>query len=340
MKTVSVLEAEGMVLCHDITRIIPGEFKGRAFKKGHIISREDIPELLAIGKDNIFVWEMDDGKLHENDAALRLAKAAAGGGVSIKEPCEGKVDLVAAFDGLLKVDSELLSKINEIDEIVVATLHSNQYVTAGKAVAGTRIIPLVTDREKIEEIERICSDGHPLLEVKPFTQMKFGIVTTGNEVYHNRIKDGFGPVVRSKLAKFGSIVIRQILVPDSTDKIVEAIGTLIKEGADAITVTGGMSVDPDDLTPAAIRKVSNCSVTYGVPTLPGSMFMLAYCGEVPVMGLPGCVMFERTSIFDLVLPRLLTGERITKMELVKLGYGGLCNKCEKCIYPDCSFGKC
>ncbi|SHK38250.1 molybdopterin-binding protein [Desulforamulus aeronauticus] len=339
MKIVPVQEAVGMVLCHDITQIIPGKFKGRAFKKGHVVRQEDIPKLLDIGKQNLYVWEVNKDLLHEDEAAIRIASSAAGSGITLTEPKEGKVNLIANHSGLLKVNTEVLYSINEMEEVMFATLHTNQIVSENKAVAGTRIIPLVINANKIQNIEKICRNNYPLVEVKPFQAKRVGIVTTGSEVYHGRIQDKFGPVVTRKIEALGSTVFRQIFVSDSIEMIVDAINQLLREGAELITVTGGMSVDPDDVTPAGIRAAGGRIVTYGAPTLPGAMFMVAYLGKVPVLGLPGCVMYSRSSIFDLVVPRIMAGEEITRRDIVALGHGGLCVNCQECRYPDCGFGK-
>ena len=328
-----------MVLCHDVTQIIPGQFKGPAFHKGHIVQLDDIPRLLDMGKERLYVWETGKGLLHENDAAQRIAKAATGQGIIRTDPKEGKVDLIAAHDGLLKINTGALEAVNSVEQVVFATLHSYQRVAKGKTLAGTRVIPLVIDEQRIKEVEAICRRSRPLMEVKPFRRLKTGIVTTGSEVYHGRIQDRFGPVVRKKVEDLGCEYLGQVYVSDQIAQIVEAILSLISEGAQMVTVTGGMSVDPDDVTPAAIRATGGRVVTYGAPVLPGAMFMLAYLGEVPVMGLPGCVMYHRTSIFDVVLPRVLAGETMTRKDFVKLAHGGLCVQCERCRYPDCGFGK-
>lgn len=339
MKVVSINESEGMVLCHDITEIVPGSFKGRAFKKGHIVTKEDIPKLLKLGKEHLYVWEINNGFLHEDDAAMRLAKAAKGNGLTMKGPAEGKVELVAEYTGLLKINVSLLDLINDIDQVVIATIHSNQIVPQGKSVAGCRVVPLVIETAKIEKAESLCGEYHPLMEIKPLKPHKVGIVTTGSEVYHGRIKDQFGPVIKKKFSDMGSEVVRQIYVPDDLDMIIEAIKTLVGDGVDLITATGGMSVDPDDLTPAGIRGAGGRVVIYGTPVLPGSMFMLAYVGDIPVMGLPGCVMYNKNTIFDLVAPRILAGENVQRKDILKLAHGGMCAGCKVCSFPDCSFGK-
>jgi molybdopterin biosynthesis enzyme len=339
MTEIPVQEAVGRVLFHDITRIVPGEFNGRAFKKGHIIAEGDVSKLLNLGKDNIYVLDLKKGFIHENDAAERLARAAAGAGIGFMEPVEGKVVMTAEADGLFKVDVAALNKINAIDEIVLATLHTNQQVRAGKQIGGTRIIPLFTDEDKIRRVEQICAETGPVISVKPFKPFKVGLVTTGNEIFHGRIEDKFGPIVKQKFADLGSNVMRQTLVSDSVPMTVKAIHDLIDEGAEMIVATGGMSVDPDDRTPASIRAAGGREVTYGSPTFPGAMFMLAYIGEVPVIGLPGCAMYRKATIFDLIVPRILAGETITRADITQLGHGGFCSACTECRYPECSFGK-
>jgi len=339
MRAVPVYQAEGMVLCHDITEIIPGKRKGKAFRKGHVICKEDIPRLLDIGKENIYVWEVNAQTIHENDAATRFAKAVAGAGLSLDEASEGKVEIRANTLGLLKVNAEAVEKINDIDQVAAATLHTNQMVNAGNKVTGCKIIPLVINAEKLQQIEQIGIDYYPVVEVKPLKACKVGVVTTGSEVYHGRIKDCFGPVLTDKFEYLGSSILRQIFVPDDISMIAEAIQSLRAAGADMIVTTGGMSVDPDDVTPSGIREAGGEIVIYGAPTLPGAMFMLAYLGTVPVLGLPGCVMYHKSTIFDLVVPRLLAGEVLSRKDITKFGYGGLCLVCEECRYPECGFGK-
>ena len=339
MKQVPVADAVGMVLGHDITRIVPGEFKGPAFKKGQVITAADIPRLLEIGKEHVFAFDLADGNVHEDDAALRIARAAAGPGLTLTEPVEGKVNLVASQAGLLKVRAAPLCRLNAIEDVMFATLHNNRPVNSQTPVAGTRVIPLTVGEETVAAAEAVCGSDFPLIEVRPFISCKVGVVTTGSEVYHGRIADRFGPVLHGKFAELGSTVIRQVFVSDDVDMTANAICSLRDEGAQLIAVTGGMSVDPDDQTPAGIRAAGGNVVTYGAPVLPGAMFMLAYLGDVPVVGLPGCVMYYRTSIFDLTVPRLLTGERLTRADIITMGHGGFCSACDPCRYPACAFGK-
>lgn len=339
MLKVRVEDAVGMVLCHDITQIIPGEFKGRAFKKGHIVTVEDIPKMLRIGKENLYVWEKKEGYLHENEAALRIAKAIAGPGISLTEPREGKINLVAELQGLLKINVNGLDEINNENEVVVSTLHRNQIVEKGTVVTGTRIIPLVIDHEIIERVEVRAERYKPIVEVKPLSGMRVGVVVTGSEVYKGRIEDKFSPVVIEKVTKLGCSVIQKVNVPDSIEMISDNIKIMVREGVELILVTGGMSVDPDDVTPSGVVAAGGTIVSYGAPILPGSMFMVAYIGDTPVLGLPGCVMYSRNTVFDLILPRVLAGEKITRKEIAGLGHGGLCANCLSCRFPSCSFGK-
>jgi molybdenum cofactor synthesis domain-containing protein len=338
-KSIPLEDAINTVLAHDITQIIPGEFKGPAFKKGHIIREEDIPRLLDMGKKNIYVVDLADGFIHENEAAERIANAVAGEGIKFSEPSEGRVNLLAINAGLLKIDSKTLLEINSIEDIVLATIHSNQQVRPDTALAGTRIIPLATNEEKILQVEKICGENYPVIEVKPFRNLKVGIITTGSEVFSGRIKDKFGPVLRKKFSELNCEVVKQVFVSDEIELTVRSIKELIDEGVDMVALTGGMSVDPDDQTPASIRASGARVVTYGAPVLPGAMFMLAYIGDIPVVGLPGCVMYHRASIFDLIVPMLIAGEEVTREYIVSLGHGGYCSTCKECRYPVCGFGK-
>ncbi len=339
MLKVPVENSVGMILCHDITRIIPGRFKGRAFKKGHVVKKEDIPLLLEIGKENLYVWENKEGCLHEDEAARRMAIAVAGYGVTMTEPKEGKINLLAGLRGLLKIDTGGLSAINDVEQVMLASLHTNQVVEKDMIVAGTRVIPLVIDEKIIGEVEERTAMYGPLVEVKPLACLRVGMVVTGSEVYKGRIEDKFGPVVKAKIVGLGSYVFRKINVPDDTGMIARAVEDLLAEKADLIVVTGGMSVDPDDLTPAGVVAAGGKIVSYGAPALPGAMFMVAYIGKIPVLGLPGCVMFSKRTVFDLVLPRIMAGEEIERRDIVALGHGGLCMECPTCRFPACPFGK-
>ncbi|MFE6794648.1 molybdopterin-binding protein [Paenibacillus chitinolyticus] len=373
LREVKVEDAIGLVLAHDLTRIIPGEFKGRLFRKGHQISEEDIPALLSIGKEHIYVLELAEGYLHEDEAALRLASAVRGTNTEQTEPHEGKVTLKSAIHGLAKIDKAFVDEVNGIGRIVMSTIRTNTVVKPGQALAGTRVIPLVIEEEPVALVERLAAQrrsgqaltagslepesGGPaeagslapkpvppdqsatgaaavrreetpaaaaeLVAVKPFRSLRVGLITTGSEVFKGRIQDKFGPVVRAKVEALGSKVIDQRFTPDDMDAIVTEIRHFIGLGADLILVTGGMSVDPDDRTPGAIARAGARIVSYGTPMLPGSMLMMAYIGSVPVMGLPGCVMHDPYTSFDVLLPRICAGEEIFREDITEMGYGGL-----------------
>ncbi len=338
MKSVPVEKAIGMLLKHDMTRIVPGESKGPAFRKGHIIREEDIPLLLEMGKEHVYVMDLSEGILHEDQAAQRLASAATGAGLTMSPPCEGRINLIAEHDGLLKINKRLLGRINSLEDIIFATLHTNQRVSAGTIVAGTRVVPLAIPESRVALAEQSMRQ-EPLVEVKPFKPHRVGIIVTGSEIYHGRIKDAFSPIVEKKFKEYGSVVFKRCFSSDDREQTVAAIHELAEAGAECIALTGGMSVDPDDQTPGSIKASGARVVTYGVPILPGAMFMLAYLGNIPVMGLPGCVMYHKTSIFDLVAPRVLAGEKLERSDFIDLGHGGLCLGCDTCRYPHCSFGK-
>ncbi|MEI6857090.1 molybdopterin-binding protein [Psychrilyobacter sp.] len=338
MKRIDTKDAIGHVISHDITEIIPGKFKGRAFKKGHIIREEDIEKLLRLGKEHIYIFEIKEDELHENDAALILGEIGCGENIYLSEEIkEGKIEFYAKVDGLLKVDKEKLFELNMLGQISFATLPQNIPVKKGDKIAGARVIPLIIKKEKMESAAQITP--HKLIDIKQFKKMKIGIVTTGSEIFHGRIVDEFGPVVEKKVAEYSCDVIGQIVVADDKEMIKNAIRTHINNGANMVICTGGMSVDPDDLTPSSIIELGGELVSYGSPVLPGSMFLLSYLDGIPIMGLPGCVMYCKKTIFDLVLPRVLSREKLSMEDIMRYGHGGLCQDCDICRYPNCSFGK-
>ncbi|NFT06751.1 molybdopterin-binding protein [Clostridium botulinum] len=339
MKLIDTKNSVGHVLCHDITQIIKDVKKGTAFRKGHIVTEEDIPVLLSLGKDHLYVWEKKEGFFHENEAAEVLLKICKNDNMTNSEVKEGKIELIASCEGLLKIDIDKLKKINMLDEIIIATRHNNTIVKKGDKLAGMRVIPLIIDGKKLESAKKI-GESVPIIELKNFVKKKVGIVTTGNEVYYGRIKDTFSPVIKEKLSKFDVEIIGQTIVNDDTDNITNAIRSYIDKGANMVICTGGMSVDPDDLTPSAIKSTGAKIISYGAPVLPGAMFLLSYYNyNIPILGLPGCVMYAKQTIFDLVLLRIMADEKISKDDLASLGHGGLCLSCEKCTYPNCGFGK-
>jgi len=339
-KTVPVEEAVGMVLPHDITEIREGEFKGRAFKKGHIIRSEDVEHLKRLGKEHIYVLELGKDDIHENEAAQLLAEALGGPGTVIAgEPVEGKINILAAHDGLLKIDAEALYRFNLLGDVMCATLHANTPVKKEELIAATRLIPLVSDRSIVSEAAAIAREAQGIVKVLPLRNAKAGLIITGNEVFYGRIQDAFESVLRKKIAAIGSEVVAVRFAPDDQEKIADEIGECLAAGADLIITSGGMSVDPDDVTRLGIAKAGAKDIVYGTPVLPGAMFLVGYIGEVPVLGLPACGMFHKITVFDLILPRVLAGDRISREELARMGHGGLCRQCKTCHYPVCGFGK-
>ena len=339
MKKINTVDSVGQVLCHDITQIIPGVKKGPVFKKGHIITEEDIPVLLSVGKDQIYILKNDENMVHENDAAHMLQEMCGNENMTFSEPSEGKIELFAAVDGLFLVDNKKLNIVNSFGEMMIATRPSGFIVKKGDKLAGTRIIPLLIEKEKMEKVKALVGD-EPILKVVPLKKKRYGLITTGNEVFHGRIKDAFTPILNAKLTQFECKMVEHVIIDDNHEKITAAILDMLSKGVDMVLCTGGMSVDPDDRTPLAIKNAGVNIITYGAPVLPGAMFLVSYTKDNrPVLGLPGCIMYAKKTIFDLMLPYILSDTPISKELMSSLGNGGLCLNCEVCHFPNCSFGK-
>ena len=342
MKEIRTEDAVGHILCHDITQIIKDKKKGVLFKKGHIVREEDIPALLSVGKEHLFVWEKKEGILHENEGAGILYKICAGENMHGTDVSEGKIELIADCLGLLKIRRDALNAVNGLGEMMIASRHGDFPVKKGDKIAGTRIIPLVIEKEKMDRAVEAAGE-EPIFSVLPFRQKKVGIVTTGSEVKKGLIKDTFTPVLREKLSEYPTEIIGQTLPGDDREQITSDILRFAEEGAGLIIASGGMSVDPDDRTPGAIRDTGAEIITYGAPVLPGAMLLIAYLNmngrNIPVLGLPGCVMYAKRTVFDLILPRIMADDPIRREEIASLGEGGLCLNCSVCTFPDCGFGK-
>ena len=339
MKMIKTEEAVGKVLSHDLTKIVPGEFKGVAFKKGHVIKAEDIQELLRMGKEHLYIMDLSSDEVHEDEAAEILSNLVIGEGIKLTSPSEGKINLLAKEEGLVKIDQELLYRVNDLGDICLATIHGNRRIEKNGLIGGCRVIPLIVDRKKLEQARKVLENQKPMISIKPFHPLKTALIITGSEVHKGRIQDRFGPVIEKKLKKYHSDIFFKTVVPDEVEVIKEAVEKAKIQGADLIIVTGGMSVDPDDKTPGGIKATGAEVITYGTPVLPGAMLLFAYLNGTPVFGLPGCVMFAHTTAFDILLPRVFAKEQIQRRDIIKLGYGGQCLKCQVCTFPDCHFGK-
>ncbi|MBR7009382.1 MAG: molybdopterin-binding protein [Oscillospiraceae bacterium] len=338
MKQIPTTQAVGHVLCHDLTQIIPGVYKGARFRKGHVVTEEDVPVLLSMGKEHLYVWELEPGMLHEDEAAARMVRLCRGPGMAESEVREGKIELRAEYDGLFRVDTERLNAVNAIDELMIATRRGNTAVKVGDKLCGTRVIPLVIRAEKLLAAEAAAGE-RPLLELLPYRLKTAALVTTGSEVAKGLIEDHFTPVLTEKLAAFGIGVIHNSRPGDAPEAVRAAIEEARSLKPDLILCTGGMSVDPDDNTPGAIKATGARIVSYGAPVLPGAMLLLGYYEDrTPILGLPGCVMYAKATVFDLILPRIAAGVELTKGDFVQMGEGGLCLGCPECRYPICPFG--
>ncbi|MEK7275045.1 MAG: molybdopterin-binding protein, partial [Candidatus Desantisbacteria bacterium] len=248
IKKIEVEKAVGMRLAHDVTKIIPGEFKGPVFKRGHIIKEQDIPELLNAGKEHIFILKLEPGEVHEEEAAIRIAKAIAGQGLGLTKPKEGKVDLKTQYFGLLRINVPVLEILNAREDIIISTVHTNTVCKPDMTVAGARIIPLFTTEFRLQEIEALTKAHGKVIQLLHLPTRKIGIVIVGSEVYKGRIEDKFGDIVQKKVEALGSVIVRRIMAPDEVDVIAKAISELRDEGSEIIVACGGMSVDPDDVT--------------------------------------------------------------------------------------------
>ncbi|SFL70969.1 molybdopterin-binding protein [Pelosinus propionicus] len=338
MKTVHVTNAVGLVLGQDLTKIVPGEFKGVAFHKGHIICQEDIPVMLSMGKDHVYILEMGPRDVHENAAAEQLSRLAAGANIVRQHASEGKVTMIADTFGLLDIHIDKLLQINEMTGVALSTLHTGTLVKKDDIVAAAKIIPLTLPQDTLDHIEKICA-LEKIISIRPMPAKKAGLVVTGNEVFYGRIKDRFKEVIQKKVLELGSDLSQTIFVPDDANKVSAAIKELTVEN-DLVFVTGGMSVDPDDITPLAVRQTGADVIVYGTPVLPGAMFLFAYLNGTPILGIPACGMFSKITVLDVILPKVLVGEKITSRIIASLGHGGLCRTCtEGCHYPNCSFCK-
>ncbi len=340
IKKIPFNKAVGQELCHDITEIRPGQFKGAAFRKGHVIHECDCAHFKRLGKENFYEISMEDDEYHENDAAELISRALSGSGVSwFEPPHEGKIVLRAKYDGLLKINVEALARFNLIREVMCATLHTNTLVQRGGIVAATRAIPLVVKKSVIQDAVRLAENVNGVASVKPLRRAKAGFVITGNEVFSGLIKDRFEPILRKKMEALGSEVIHVCFTPDDKEAISSGIKDLLARGADLILTSGGMSVDPDDVTREGVLEAGADSLLYGSAVLPGAMFMIARIKGVPILGTPACGLFHEVTVLDLILPRILAGDTVTEKDIAMMGHGGLCMNCETCIYPRCSFGK-
>ena len=338
-KKKKIEDAVGTMLAHDMTRIVPGKSKGVGFKKGHIIKKEDIPELLKIGKKHVYILKLSDDELHEDDAALRIAGAIAGEHLRWTDPSEGKSTILSKKDGILKINTEGLLRINKLENIVIATLKTRYPCRKNQSIAATRIIPLFISREKIEAVEKIAAECRPIIDVLPYKKLRVGGVVTGSEIYNGLIDDEFETYVGKKALDYGCELVKKIVVPDDPAAISKAILELKALECELILTTGGLSVDPDDVTKTGIKQAGVKIITYGSPMLPGAMFLYGFLGNTTVLGLPACVFYHQTTMYDVVLPRVLSGEKITRDEIADMGHGGFCMNCEPCRFPDCFFGK-
>ena len=339
LKKIKVENAVGLKLAHDHTQILPGKFKGARFRRGHVVRKSDLPKFLDLGKKEVYVLTLRPGEVHEEDAARRMARAVAGRNLKLAAPREGKVDFIAKTFGLLKIKVGALEKINRVGAAILSTRHNHSIVRAGDVVAGTRIIPLLIRESKVARVEEIGRRQGPVIELLPIRTKKVGVLVTGSEILEGRIQDRSADIVKSKAEALGSKVTRTAVVADDPDRIAAEIGRMKKAGCQVIVTTGGLSVDPDDVTLAGIRRSGAEIVFYGTPVLPGAMFAYARLGKTVILGAPACVIHDPVTALDVFLPRVLADDPVCAADVALLGHGGLCLRCPVCRYPVCPFGK-
>jgi molybdenum cofactor synthesis domain-containing protein len=339
LKKVKLDKAIGLAIGHDMTKVVPGKFKGPAFRRGHTIREEDLPELRLMGKEHIYVIEEEEGLVHEEEAALRIARAVSSPDMKLSSPKEGKVNIVSGINGLLKLNKSLLKEINSIKDIVLATLHDNTICQPETIIAATKIVPLHIPEASLEAIEELCQKQGNVFQVIPLKKKKVGVIVTGNEVFNGLIEDKFGEIIQKKVEALGSVVNHLTVVPDDEEVIGQAINDMIARGSEVIFVAGGLSVDPDDVTVEGVEKSGADIISYGAPVMPGVMFLYAELKDVPILGAPGAVIFNPTTIIDIILPRVLADDKISREDIIEMGHGGLCLNCDGCTYPICPFGK-
>jgi molybdopterin biosynthesis enzyme len=336
LKKINVENAVGQTLAHDITEVVPGKKKDVAFARGRIIEKGDIEKLLDLGKGHIYVTEGNEKEVHEDEAARRMALAATDDYMDISPAKEGRINIVAKVDGMVVVNKRLLSKMNKITNVLFTTVPDSYSVKTGDLVAATRIIPLYISEDHLHQAEEVARQG--IVRILPFAPMKVGLVITGTEVATGRILDGSARV-EEKLRGYGLEVIGKTLVIDEIELIRDAVLEMIDKGADIIVTTGGLSVDPDDLTKEGVEATGAKIISYGSPVFPGAMFLVAQLKGKHILGAPACVYFNARTALDVFLPRVMAGKKITSAMVRDLAFGGLCLHCPQCHYPVCFFGK-
>jgi len=339
LKKVKTEEAVGLVVGHDMTKTVPGVCDGPRFRRGDVIKQEDIPELLSMGKEHIYVIEKEEAQVHEEEAAIRIAKAVADENLIITDPRQGRVNIKTTMCGLIKINKALLYEANAIQDVIVVTRHNNVICKEGEIVAGAKIIPLFTAEDNIKKLEELCKNGGEIVKVLPFLKKKVGLIITGNEIFKGRTEDKFSTIMHNKVEKLGAVITHEVIIPDDEDIIANAVLDMKNKDCEVIITCGGLSVDPDDVTVEGVQKSGANIIANGVPVMPGAMVLVAELGDVPILGAPGAAIYKKTTIIDILLPRLIAGDRITSRDVIELAHGGMCLECKNCVFPVCPFGK-
>ncbi len=317
---VSVEKAVGHILLHNQT----GSDGRKVLKKGHRLAAEDLPKLQALGREEVYVAILKGGDIEENEAARRLGEAVAGPALTTSSATTGRVNLLAAAAGLLKVDIDRLRAFNSLEGLTLATRPTNTVVQPKKMVGTIKVIPYGVPEASLLAAETLLNRGQPVVTIKPFTVRHAVLITTGSETAQDKVTGDFTPALRERLAAYGTALQAGPYVAEDEQAISQALAGALQEGAEMVLVAGETSVmDADDITPRAIKALGGQIVHHGAPVEPGNLLLLAYYGDVAIVGAPGCARSQSYNVVDMILPRLAAGERLTRGDLIELGHGGL-----------------
>lgn len=319
--SVPLEDAEGKILAHNLLSA-----DGRKlFNKGHLLTAADLQTLSRANFTTVIVAALDRTDLGENEAARRVGTAIAGSGVRVTAPGVGRANLIAEVAGPLCINVPLLNRLNNIDEgITIATLREHTLVQPGQLLALVKIIPFAIPAARVIDAESIARETSPAIWVRPLQPRSVALIVSGPETARERLLKEFSTPVEARIQKLGSALNSVRYVPHHADTIADALREQCEAGHGLILLAGVSAIiDRSDVVPTALTEAGGTVTHFGVPVDPGSLLMLGYLGEIPVVGTPGCIKSPKTNVIDWILPRLLAGERLTRADLVVMGHGGL-----------------
>lgn len=292
------------------------------WRKGRRLTPADVDVLESLDH-SVHAVVLADDDVHEDEAGGRLAEAVSGPGLRISTPKFSRYNLFATAKGLTRIDAERLDAINRVPGMAVFTLMNRLPVVPETMVAGVKVTPVAVPESALREAEAIAV-GDPIVQVTPFQPLRVGIINTERREW--KVREKFEESVRHKIGWFGGSVLGFGNISPEPEAIASEIERFAAQGAGLVLAAGGSMIDPLDPTLVALDQAGAHLVRYGAPADPGSMFWLAYRGEMPIFNLASCSMFSRTTVADIVLPWIMTGERLTSDTLASLGLGGLLDR--------------